>query len=68
METAKLQHAYRTQLIQAGVNSHKAEQVAGTLTRKDLQLIGEIWPAWAAIFFQTEDKAPASLDSSRLVE
>lgn len=59
---AKLQKAYKTQLIQAGVNSHRAEQASSTLTRSDLQLICEIWPEWAAIFWQTENMASISLD------
>jgi len=62
MIATKLQQAYRTQLIQVGVNSHRAEQASSTLTRTDLQLIGEIWPEWAAIFWQTEEMASLSLD------
>jgi len=62
METAKLQKAYRTQLIQVGVNSHRAEQASRALTKTDLQLIGEIWPEWAVIFLQTENMTAVSLE------
>lgn len=48
MKTEVLMQSYKHQLVKAGVDFHRAEQAAKILTWEDLQLIGEIWPEWAA--------------------
>jgi hypothetical protein len=41
-----LQRAYQSQLVAAGVALAQASQAAAQLSRTELQLISEIWPAW----------------------
>lgn len=52
MKTKRLKQSYREQLVKAGVNPQKAAQAAKIMTMRELQLIGEIWPEWAAIYSQ----------------
>ena len=54
METEKLKHSYKNELLRAGVDFHKAEQVVNNLTREELQLIREIWPEWDLILTENE--------------
>jgi hypothetical protein len=68
METEKLKQAYRSQLIQVGVNSHKAAQASRVMTEHELQLISEIWPKWVTALLQAEDVILSSIDSSQLLE
>jgi hypothetical protein len=65
MKAEKLEHSYKDQLVKAGVAPRKAEQAAKILTSEQLQLIGKIWPEWAAIFSQAEVKMPARNFGSR---
>lgn len=50
MKAENLKQSYKHQLVKAGVDFHKAEQAAKILTWDELQLISDIWPAWAAAF------------------
>jgi len=54
METEKLKHSYKNELLRAGVDFHKAEQVVKNLTREELQLIRDIWPEWDFILTENE--------------
>ena len=52
MEAEMLKQSYKQQLVKAGVDFHRAEQAANILTWEELQLISEIWPEWAAAFYE----------------
>lgn len=60
MKTEKLEQSYQEQLVKAGVDLHRASQAAKSLSRDELQLIGEIWPDWAVSFSQAESERLAS--------
>ncbi|MBV9388016.1 MAG: hypothetical protein JOZ78_16455 [Chroococcidiopsidaceae cyanobacterium CP_BM_ER_R8_30] len=64
METQKLKQSYKNQLIKAGIDSYKAEQVVKNLTREDLQLIREIWLEWALTLTENEFNEQSSLGQS----
>lgn len=57
MKAEMLKQSYQHQLVKAGVDFYKAEQAARTLTWKELQLISDIWPEWAAVFSQSQWKS-----------
>ena len=46
MDTKKLKQLYKNQLLRVGIDARKAERAAKNLTREELKLIHEIWPAW----------------------
>ena len=54
MEANKLRQSYKDELIKVGVEPYRAEQAAQTLTRDELQMIGDIWSEWAALFYKIE--------------
>jgi hypothetical protein len=56
MEPA-VKQAYKHQLIQAGVCSQRAAQVADTLSPAELQVITGIWSQWAATWDQLHQQA-----------
>ncbi len=49
MTCEQLQQSYQQQLVKAGVSQEKAEQAARTLSRQELQIIGEIWQDWGKV-------------------
>jgi len=61
MKTGKLGQSYRDELIKAGVESHRAEQAAKSLTWEQLMLISEIWLEWTPPFSQVEGERLASM-------
>ena len=55
MKPEKLEQSYKHLLVKAGVDFHKAEQAAKILTKEELQLISDIWPAWGIAFSQADE-------------
>jgi hypothetical protein len=53
----KYKQAYKEQLIQAGINQHRAEQVSAQLTPIELQMISEIWSTWATTWDRLKELA-----------
>ncbi len=59
MKSDQLKQAYKEQLLRAGVEPHKAEQAANTVSsmnKQELQLLSDIWSDWAVAYSQTEHK------------
>lgn len=54
MEIEKLKQSYKNQLVKAGVDLRRAEQVVRNVTLEELQLILEIWPEWALVLEKNE--------------
>lgn len=54
MEIEKLKQSYKNQLVKAGVDLCRAEQVVRNVTLEELQLILEIWPEWALVLEKNE--------------
>jgi hypothetical protein len=52
-----VKQAYKHQLIQAGVCSQRAAQVADTLSPAELQVIAGIWSQWAVTWEQLHQQA-----------
>ena len=54
MEIEKLKQSYKNQLVKAGVDILRAEQVVRTVTQEELQLILEILPERTLVFEKKE--------------
>ncbi|MBV9385097.1 MAG: hypothetical protein JOZ78_01580 [Chroococcidiopsidaceae cyanobacterium CP_BM_ER_R8_30] len=54
MEIERLKQSYKNQLVKAGVDIRRAEQVVRTVTQEELQLILEILPERALVLEKKE--------------
>lgn len=54
LECNQLKQSYQDQLVQAGLTTVKAEQLAQIQTLEELRLVQEVGAEGAAIFFQLE--------------
>ncbi|MGF1482179.1 MAG: hypothetical protein ACFB4I_22325 [Cyanophyceae cyanobacterium] len=67
MNSERLKQFYQEQLVKVGVEPQKAEQAAGSLTKDELGLIGEVWLGFTSTFsfYQIEREILALAEHSQ---